>query len=577
MDRIKDRRAVARWRGAGWLVAVGLLACCLNPARAQEAAPAATPAAAPTSAPVAPAAPATTPPASNVAPSVDHPEAPAAADADWMARVDRFVGERLVAPLASVLFFDFGTGWLTERFLGQRQSVPFVVAWLFLGAVYLTLRMSFINLRGFWHALLCTSGRYDNPADEGEVSHFQALSSALSATVGLGNIAGVAIAVGTGGPGAVFWLIVAGLLGMTSKFTECTLAVLYRRVDRDGVVSGGPMHYLRDGLNDLGLGTLGTALALVFTVLCIGGSFGGGCTFQVRQSMEAIQEVPAFAWLHDYPWAYGLTMVVLVGIVIIGGIKRIASTADKIVPLMCGLYVLVSLVIVVQHQERILPAVEAILRGAFTPAAAYGGFLGVLVTGIKRAAFSNEAGVGSAAIAHSAARTDEPIREGIVALLEPFIDTVVVCSITGLVMVVTGVYDTERFPQHAELIAQNQGAKLTVAAWSGVASWLPIVLALCVFLFAYSTAISWSYYGERCWTHLFGRRLSLVYKLLFLVCCFLGSVVNATSILDFSDMMILSMALPNILGLYFLSGRVRHELDIYWTKLNAGDFELARR
>ncbi|REJ73295.1 MAG: amino acid carrier protein, partial [Planctomycetota bacterium] len=326
-------------------------------------------------------------------------------------RVDDAAGT-LVGWLVLVIFFDLA--WFTDDY-----NIPLAVVWLVFGAIFFTLRMGFINLRAFKHAILVTMGRYDRPGSEGEVSHFQALTAALSATVGLGNIAGVAIAVSVGGPGATFWMIIAGLLGMSSKFAECTLGQMYREVRPDGHVMGGAMHYLSKGLTELGLKPVGVVLAIVFTVLCIGGSFGGGCAFQVNQSLKTIQEsVPFF---NDYPAAYGLLMVVLVGIVIIGGIRRIAATAERIVPLMCGVYVLACLFILLTNVSHIPGAFGEIVRGAFTPEAGYGGFLGVLVQGFRRAAFSNEAGIGSAAIAHSAARCAYPVREGIVALLEPFI------------------------------------------------------------------------------------------------------------------------------------------------------------
>lgn len=485
---------------------------------------------------------------------------------NWMVSLDGWFGTYLVQPLAMVLFYDFGT----KQWLGT--SVPFVVAWLMLGAIYLTLRMGFINVRAFWHAINVTRGKYDDPDDEGEVTHFQALASALSATVGLGNIAGVAIAVGTGGPGAVFWLIAAGLLGMSSKFTECTLGQMYRRVDSEHHVSGGPMRYLSEGLEDLGLAWLGKPLALLFAVLCVGGSLGGGSSFQVSQSLDIVKtQIPWFD--ADREWVYGAALVVLVGIVIIGGIKRIASTAEKIVPLMCGVYVIASLIILGMNASAIPAAFATIFSEAFKWESAYGGFLGVMVIGVKRAAFSNEAGVGSAAIAHSAAKTDYPIREGIVALLEPFIDTVVVCTMTGLVIVVTGAYDQTRFPEHAEIIAANQGATLTANAFATQISWFPYVLTGSVMLFAYSTIISWSYYGERCATFLFGQKASLPYKLLLLLFVFLGSVVHATNIMEFSDLMILSMALPNMLGLFLLSNKVKIKLDDYWQAYKMGDFE----
>lgn len=482
---------------------------------------------------------------------------------NWQEKIDAWAGKYLVAPLSAVLFFDFGTG----KWLGT--SIPFIVAWLVLGATFLTLRMGFINLRGFWHAVRITKGDYDNPEDAGEVSHFQALSSALSATVGLGNIAGVAIAVGTGGPGALFWMIVGGFLGMTSKFTECTLAQMYRKIDPDGRVSGGPMRYLYDGLVEKGPGFagLGRGLSLLFALLCIGASFGGGSAFQVSQSMELVM------WKlgvdTSYGWIYGVTMAFFVGIVIIGGIRRIASTAEKIVPLMCGIYVLAALIVLGMNYEKIPDCFRQIFQEAFSVKAVGGGVIGTMIIGFKRAAFSNEAGCGSAAIAHAAAKTKYPLQEGMVALLEPFIDTVVVCTMTGLVIIITGVHEMD---VHAPLIAGDKGARLASAAFGQEIMWFTYILALAVVLFAYSTMISWSYYGERCFTFLFGSRTSLLYRVLFLIVIVLGSVVSATNVLNFSDLMILSMALPNMLGLYILSGKVRRALNDYWGMYKRGEF-----
>ena len=448
-------------------------------------------------------------------------------------------------------------------------SIPFVVLWLVVAAVAFTVFMKFVNLRMFKHALQVVRGKFSNPADEGEVTHFQALSSALSATVGLGNIAGVAIAVSIGGPGATFWMIVAGLLGMTLKFTECTLGQKFRKIDENGRVSGGPMHYLKDGLAQKGLAVIGIPLTIVFSVFCIGGSLAGGNSFQVNQSLTILREqVPFFA---DNGWVYGLIMAFFVGIVIIGGIKRIAQTAEKIVPTMCTIYVLAAMAIVIANLGQVPGAIGEIFSGALTGDAVYGGAIGSLITGFRRAAFSNEAGVGSAAIAHSAARTPYPVREGIVALLEPFIDTVVVCTMTALVIIITGVYDGERFPEYAEFVVGNQGAALTSVAFASVFAWFPWILMIAVTLFAYSTMISWSYYGERCWTNLFGPNSSIYYKILFLVFVVLGSVITATNVLEFGDLMILLMAFPNILGLYFLGGIVKRELAEYETKLKSGD------
>ncbi|MCA9124477.1 MAG: alanine:cation symporter family protein [Planctomycetaceae bacterium] len=494
----------------------------------------------------------------------------------WMGKVDSVFGEYLVKPLAAFLFFDFWTGPRTddlgnvtsEGWLGT--SVPFVVIWLLLGATYFTVRMGFINVRAFWHAIRLTKGDYDNPDEPGEVSHFQALSSALSATVGLGNIAGVAIAIGTGGPGACFWMILVGVLGMTSKFTECTLGQMYRKVAPDGTVSGGAMHYLRDGLAELGLKPLGSVLAVIFSLLCVGASFGGGNAFQVGQSLDAIRQDVSL--IDTYPWIYGLLMAALAGFVIIGGIKSIGAVASKIVPFMCGAYVLMAMFILIRNAGAIPSAISAIFEGAFSMQAGLGGVLGIMVIGIQRAVFSNEAGVGSAAIAHSAAKTDEPVSEGIVALLEPFIDTVIICTMTALVIILTDA--PNEFPQFVTG-EQKSGAALTAAAVSGAhgVHWFKYVLYLAVVLFAYSTLISWSYYGERCWTSLFGPRSSMAYKVIFLGFTVLGSIVTTGNILDFSDLLILGMSLPNILGLILLSGKVRSRLDQYWDKYTRGELD----
>ncbi len=461
----------------------------------------------------------------------------------------------------------------------KHPTIPLVVGWLVVGAVFFTLRMGFINFRGFKHAIDVVRGKYDNPDAEGEVSHFQALSSALSATVGLGNIAGVAIAVSLGGPGAIFWMIIAGFLGMSSKFTECTLGQKYRETRPDGRVMGGAMFYLQNGLSEVGKRTggtiyqpLGKFLAVAFAILCIGGSFGGGNSFQVNQSLGAVGET--IPWLADHGWVYGLVMAVMTGLVIIGGIQRIALTAEKIVPAMCGIYLLTCLVVLFRHASEIPAAFGTIFDSAFYPSAAWGGFIGVLVTGFKRAAFSNEAGVGSAAIAHSAARTKYPVREGIVALLEPFIDTIIVCTMTGLVIVITGHYEGGIEAEVAKPFADaKKGAALTSTVFASEVSWFPYVLSVAVVLFAFSTMISWSYYGERCWAWLFGDGSSMVYRWLFLLMVFLGSIISSTNVLEFGDLMILGMAFPNVLGLYFLAGGVKSDLDDYLGKLKRGEFE----
>ena len=474
--------------------------------------------------------------------------------------VDAWVGT-LVKQMSRVMFFDV-------LFFTDRFSLPFAVAWLVIGAVFFTIRMGFINIRAFRHAIDCVRGRYDNPQDVGEVNHFQALATALSATVGLGNIAGVAIAVSIGGPGATFWMIVAGFLGMTSKFTECSLGQMYREIRSDGHVMGGAMEYLSRGLAEVGWAKLGKVLAILFCVMCIGGSLGAGNAFQVSQSLTAVkQSIPL---LETYPWIYGLVMAFLVGIVIIGGIRRIAHVTQAVVPFMCIIYILACLWVILVHFDQIPAAFGRIFSEAFTPAAGYGGFLGVLIVGFQRAAFSNEAGIGSAAIAHSAAKTNYPVREGIVALLEPFIDTVVVCTMTALVINITGVYNS---PETVALVQAREGAALTSEAFRSVIDWFPLILSLSVFLFAYSTMISWSYYGERCWSYLFGDQSSMAFRVIFVFFVYLGAVSSPSNVLDFSDLMILSMAFPNILGLYILHGRVLDALREYMAKSHRGDFE----
>ncbi|MBT3666484.1 MAG: alanine:cation symporter family protein [Opitutae bacterium] len=468
-------------------------------------------------------------------------------NSNWQENIDLFFGESIVAPLASFLFWPI-----------PGIQMPLVVAWLLGGAVFFTLKMGFVNIRYFKHAIELVRGKYDSKESKGEVTHFQALTTALSATVGLGNIAGVAIAIGTGGPGATFWMILVGFLGMSSKFTECVLGQKYRKIREDGRIMGGAMHYLSDGLKELKLKHLGGFLAGLFCLLCIGGSFGGGNAFQVVQSLDLIKTV--FPALSNHPWIYGITLSILVGLVIIGGIKSIAKVASFIVPFMCAVYLLACSYILIILSDQIPHAISLILSQAISPDAAFGGFLGVLIIGVKRAVFSNEAGIGSAAIAHSTAKVSHPVEEGIVALLEPFIDTIIVCSMTALVIIVTGSYLE---PANQDFISGNQGGALTSAAMGSVISWFPYLLSIAVFLFAFSTMISWSYYGERCWVWLFGDRSSFIYKILFLIFTFLGSIITATNILDFSDLMILGMAFPNILGLILLSDKVKNDLKDY--------------
>lgn len=446
-------------------------------------------------------------------------------------------------------------------------DIPFVVIWLILAATVFTIYFRFVNLRTMRHAFQLIRGKYDDPDAVGEVTHFQALSTALSGTVGLGNIAGVAIAVSLGGPGATFWMILAGLLGMSSKFVECTLGVKYRRENADGSVSGGPMYYLSRGLAERSdkLKGLGKLLAVLFSIFCIGGSFGGGNMFQSNQSFEQLLAVTGgeASWLADKGWLYGLVVAIIVGMVIIGGIKSIAKVTAKVVPFMAILYVTTGLLVIFMNLGQLPNAIGQIFTGAFSPEGIGGGFVGVLFQGFKRAAFSNEAGIGSAAIAHSAVRTNEPVTEGLVALYEPFIDTVVVCTITALVIVITGTYDPT---------GTANGVALTSTAFAKQISWFPYVLTLAVVLFAISTMLSWSYYGLKSWTYLFGdtKVTDTTYKILFLIFVVIGASMQLGAVVDFSDAMIFAMAFPNIIGLYFLMPVVRREFLAYWERYKTG-------
>lgn len=451
-----------------------------------------------------------------------------------------------------------------------KQEVPLVLIWLIVGAIFFTIYMRFVNFRGFRLSLDIVRGKYTNPNEPGQVSHFQALTTALSGTVGLGNIAGVAVAVALGGPGATFWMIVAGLLGMSTKFVECTLGVKFRKVNSDGSISGGPMYYLSRGLAEKGKGTLGKVLAVFFAIMCIGGSFGGGNMFQANQ---ASAQFTSLSWFEDTFMAghvgaalFGVIMAIAVAVVIIGGIRSIANVTDKIVPFMCGIYVVAALIVLAYHIADIPEAFGAIFTGAFSPAAAYGGIVGVLIQGFRRAAFSNEAGIGSAAIAHSAVRTKEPITEGLVALLEPFIDTVVICTMTALVLVITGVYtDTS-----------VAGVEMTSVAFENVFGGIAaIILTIAVVLFAFSTMISWSYYGLKAWGYLFGdsKALQAVYKVVFCVFVFIGSVMALDPVIGFSDAMIFAMCFPNILGLYLLSPGIRDDLNSFFTRIKSGEIK----
>ncbi|WOI55917.1 alanine/glycine:cation symporter family protein [Palleronia sp. LCG004] len=480
----------------------------------------------------------------------------------------------------NTIFADY-TGWYVSIIFADLPGTNFswIALWLVVGAVIFTFYFGFIQFKGFMHSIRLVKGDYSDPDDAGEVSHFQALATALSGTVGLGNIAGVAVAVGIGGPGATFWMVVAGLFGMATKFTECTLGVKYRNEYGDGTVSGGPMYYMTKGFKERGIPG-GKAFAMVFCVFTILTAVGAGNMFQANQAHAQLSGV-----LGGYPgWITGVVLALIVFAVIVGGLKSIARVTEKVVPFMGIFYVLVSLVILLRNYDEILWAFGQIFEGAFTGLGVAGGFTGALIQGFRRAAFSNEAGVGSAAIAHSAVRTKEPVTEGYVALLEPFIDTVVICTMTALVIVITGVLqldpETGLYAWNAEAgrIATEggvQGVELTSAAYAEAFSWFPPLLAISVVLFAFSTMLSWSYYGMKAVTYLFGegKVQELAYKTIFCLFIIIGSAASLQPVIDFSDAMLFSMAIVNIIALYILMPIVRRELDGYVKRLRSGEIK----
>ena len=500
-------------------------------------------------------------------------------------------------------FMPFASWWegfvLTSIPIGE-YNIPIVLILLICGATFFTIYFKFPSISQFPLAINTVRGKYDeldhhgveqtdlNVADgdlqgtikdesqEGEVSHFQALATAVSGTVGLGNIAGVAVAIALGGPGATFWMIVCGLIGMSTKFVECTLGVKYRDVDENGTVYGGPMYYLSRGLDQMGFKVLGKILGVVFAILCVGASFGGGNAFQSNQA--AVQLTTMFDLQGGATGVIiGVILAILVGIVIIGGIKKIASVTEKIVPFMAGTYVLASLVIIFSNIQYIGEAFSMIFAGAFTPAAGIGGVVGVIIVGFQRAAFSNEAGAGSAAIAHSAVKTKYPASEGVVALLEPFIDTVVICTMTALVIIFfnmdAGAFDYGNAVGSTVLLNESGtyvgGVDLTSMAYDSVIPGFRYVLTVAIILFAFSTMISWSYYGLQSWKYLFGRgkTADTVYKILFLLFVVVGAAATLDAVIKFSDAMILALVFPNMIGLLFLFPKVKKELKKYMTDI----------
>jgi AGCS family alanine or glycine:cation symporter len=453
-------------------------------------------------------------------------------------------------------------------------QVPWILSWLILVALFCTVYFRFINLRGMAQGFRIIRGDYADSTHTGDTSHFQALATALSGTVGLGNIAGVAAAIALGGPGATFWMIFAAFVGMAAKFCECTLAVKFRRELPDGSVSGGPMYYLKLGIASEypKLSPLGAALGGLFAVVCLFGTVGSGNFFQVNQAYQQVLLITGgeHSFLFGRAWVFGVVMAILVGVVIIGGIKRIARVTDKLVPFMAALYILACLGVILSNASHIPEAFAAIVKGAFSPEGVAGGVVGVLLVGFRRAAFSNESGIGSAPIAHASVKTGEPLTEGLVALWEPFIDTIVICTMTALTIIISGVYLTN---------PQASGVALTSSAFATVLPWFPEVLAVVVLLFAYSTMISYAYYGTKAATYLFGenRFVDLGYKLFYLVLTVVGVTLDFSQLIDFADAIYFLMAVPNVIGLYLLAPVVKREMNSYFARLRAGEIRSLRQ
>lgn len=441
------------------------------------------------------------------------------------------------------------------------QNIPFLVVWLAGAGIFFSLYLGFANLRYFRHAFDCLTHKYDEPGARGQISNFDSLAACLSATIGLGNIAGVAVAVTIGGPGAAFWMGIMGILGMGSKFAEVAMGVKYRHFpdsNRPDEVAGGPMYYLRDAFENRGMKTIGILMAGFFALCCVAGAIGGGNMFQANQVFGQALYVTGGedSFLQGKGWVFGLVLAILTGVVTLGGVEKISKVAAKLTPAMALLYILAGVAVLVANYQNIPSAIAKIFETAWSVEAGWGGFIGAVVAGVKRATFANEAGLGTAAIIQASARTDFPVRQGLVGGLGPFLDTFLVCMVTALVIIVSGVYEG------AEGV---QGIDLTSRAFQTVFPWFDLVLAVVVFLFAYSTIIVYSYYGEKCIGFLLGERkaISVAFRIVYLLFVVVGSSVSLENVVRFADAVFMSMAIPNIVGLYLLAPELKRDLNEY--------------
>ncbi len=471
-----------------------------------------------------------------------------------MASLDQTI-DSIIRPIADVV-----SAFIFYSVPIMGTQLPLIVLWLIIGGVFFTFYLGFINIRGFKHAIKLVKGDYADPKNPGDITQFQALTTAVSGTVGIGNIAGVAVAISVGGPGAVFWLILAGFLGMSTKFAECTLGVLYRQTNKDNSISGGPMYYLEHGLADIKWPKIGKALGMFYAGAIVIGCLGIGNMFQSNQAASILIDVTggSESIFASHAWVIGLLLAIATGLVIVGGIKSIATTTSRLVPFMALLYIIMALLVLILNANKIPASFAAIWDGAFSPTGVSGGMVGVMIIAFRRAVFSNEAGLGSAAIAHSTAKTDRPVSEGYVALLEPFIDTVVICTITALVIITT-VYDPTLATR------EMGGIEMTTEAFASTLSWSPVPLSIVAVLFAFSTMISWAYYGSKAFEYLVGENklANLIFKLVFLGFVVIGSSIQLSSVVDLSDALVFVVAIPNMIGLYLLAPVIRRELNAY--------------
>ena len=462
-------------------------------------------------------------------------------------------------------FSDAFSGVIFTSVTIAGTKVPVIILFLILSSIFYTIYLRLIGIWGFKHSLKQLFGKYHKEHDndrDGEVSSMGAFATALSGTVGLGNIAGVAIAISIGGPGAMFWMIFGALCGMASKFLECTLAVKYRRFNADGSVSGGPMFYIAHGLTRKGLRWLGQPLALIFALMCVPGALGGGNMLQINQATQQVINITGgeSSFFAAHSWVFGLIVAIIVGLIIVGGIKSIANVTSKIVPVMCGLYLFAAAAIILMNFQHIPHAIYVIVKEAFMPQSVVGGVIGTIIIGFRRSVQSNEAGSGSAPIAYAAVKTNEPISQGFVSLMEPFLDTVIICSLTAFVIIITGEY-----LNYQEGIT---GVQLTSAAFAGTFSFFPYVLAVVIILFAISTIISWAYYGQKAWSYLFGEgfKRTKVYQIMFCLFIVIGSCMNLQSVIDFTDATMLAMAAPNLIAIFILLPEIKQDLITYCKK-----------